>query len=214
MKNILFIALLGLLLFPACQNNQHREEATEEEAADLVEETEVDELPNYSDLDMDEAMEAFIDGDKAAAAQYIQAAANDLKEEGEGLTGNHKALLEMAIGNLNNLAEKVKKGEIKDEKELNKVFANAEMNVAHVYLAFTDVYTVESPEKAKDALERAIAKMEKAATKLEGRAKTEAEDMIREGKAFLKKEDKKANDWGNATGRQINKMTGWLEMHS
>lgn len=210
----MYIALLGLLLFPACQNNQSEEASAEEVQATLVEETEIDEVPNISDLELDEAIAAFLDGDNTAASAYIEQAVTDIEEEGEELTGNHKTLLEMAVGNLNTLADKVKQGEVKDEAELNKVFANAEMNVAHAYLTFTDVYALESPENARGALEKAIARMESASARLEGRAKTEAEDMIREGKAFLKKEDTKANDWGNATGHQINKMTGWLQQHS
>ena len=211
MKNSLLLALLGLFILSACQNNEKDEAEKDDDTVTLVEETEVDELPNYSDLDMDEAIEAFSDGDNTTAANYIRAAVLNIKEEGKVLSGNEKVLLDKSIANLNSLAEKVEKGEVTDIKVLDKVFANAEMNVAHAYLAFTSVYAIETPEKAKTTLQNAITRMENATAKLKGEAKMEADKLIAESKILLKKEEMKAKNWNAATRQQINALSAWLE---
>lgn len=215
-KHGFLLGLVGLVFFfTSCKNN-NSSKTTEHNNPDLslIEESEIDELANDSDLDFDDAFVAYGDGDYASAADYIDAAIEDLKEESSDMTTSAKEKVEKSISALKHLSEQVREGKVLDMETLEDVFAQAEMTVAHDYLIFSELYVLEQPEKSKSALKKAIEKIENATGKLEGKAKTEANKLLAETKMLLKKGDAKTDEIGNATGRQVIKVESWIKEHN
>ncbi|GJM35298.1 MAG: hypothetical protein DHS20C18_42990 [Saprospiraceae bacterium] len=208
MKNLLLF-VFATFVFTACNNEKKPATETVEEPELIVEE--VEEMPNESDLDIDEALSTFDAGSYGVASNYIKRAIEDLQEESIYLPVETKANLEKSVKDLQALANKVKAGEIKDRKTLEDHLVHAEMLVANNYLVFTQVYGAKDPARAESSLRKAIDKMETAAQWLEGASKKEAEQMIAESKTVLEKSDRKANEIGNTAGKQVEKITKWLE---
>ncbi|MCB0578539.1 MAG: hypothetical protein KDD10_04425 [Phaeodactylibacter sp.] len=73
MKKILFIASL-MLVFTACKNEKNKEAIADEEEPEMVEEDEIDVIPNAADLDFDAALDAYRKKDYETASHYITSA--------------------------------------------------------------------------------------------------------------------------------------------
>ena len=78
MKKILFIAGL-LVFFTACKNEKNTAPETEGDEPEMIEEDEVDVVPNLTDIDFDAALDAFRKKEYEAASRYITIAVEDLK---------------------------------------------------------------------------------------------------------------------------------------
>ena len=213
MKKILFIASLMLVL-AACKNEKNKEAITEEEEPEMVEEDEVDVVPNSTDLDFDAAMAAYRKKDFEKASHYITTAIDDLKKDGAAVDAKSRKELETTIASLQSLAEKVKAGEVTGEEELEGLFAHVDMMTSHDYLLLTQVYAVDAPEKMQSAFRKAGERMERATQKLDGEAKTEGEKILGAIKTDLGKTDIKANEIGNAAGKRVEEMAGWIKAHA
>ncbi|MCB0565950.1 MAG: hypothetical protein KDD01_16385 [Phaeodactylibacter sp.] len=214
MKKILFIAGL-LVFFTACKNEKNTAPETEGDEPEMIEEDEVDVVPNLTDIDFDAALDAFRKKEYEAASRYITIAVEDLKKEGATTTdAKLNKQLKAATDNLQALAEKVKRGKVASEEELQELFAHVDMMMAHDYLLLTQVYVVETPEKVKGAFQEAASRMEKATQKLKGEAKAESAKILGAIKTDLGKSDIKANEIGNAAGKRAEEMAGWIKMHA
>lgn len=213
MKKILFIASL-MLVFAACKNEKNKEAITEEEEPEMVEEDEVDVVPNSTDLDFDAAMDAYRKKDYEKASHYITTAIDDLKKDGAAVDAKSKKALDNTIAILQSLAEKVKTGKVAGEEELEALFAHVDMMTSHDYLLLTQVYAVNAPEKVEGAFRKAGDRMERATQKLDGEAKAEGNKILGAIKTDLGKTDIKANEIGNAAGKRVEEMAGWIKAHA
>ncbi|MCB0597878.1 MAG: hypothetical protein H6557_35830 [Lewinellaceae bacterium] len=213
MKKILFIASL-MLVFAACKNEKNKEAITEEEEPEMVEEDEVDVVPNSTDLDFDAAMDAYRKKDYEKASHYITTAIDDLKKDGAAVDAKSQKALDNTIAILQSLAEKVKTGKVAGEEELEALFAHVDMMTSHDYLLLTQVYAVNAPEKVEGAFRKAGDRMERATQKLDGEAKAEGNKILGAIKTDLGKTDIKANEIGNAAGKRVEEMAGWIKAHA
>ena len=210
MKNILFAGTFIILLLNACKSETKEtpkdEPITSSETAEVIE---VDPFPNYTNLDLDEAFVSFSEGDNDLAASYIRTAISDLRQTEYPPAGEGSALMDKIVSDLEKLAEEVESGQVKDRKTLENIFAEVDMNGAMVYMILAQENGKDHPEHAKSALRNAVTRMEKASSRLEGEAKTDLDHILNATRDFLKKEDIKANDWGNTTGHRIMEITNW-----
>lgn len=58
-------------------------------------------------------------------------------------------------------------------------------------------------------MEKAADKIESAVSRLEGDAHRDAKKILDATRAFLQREDIKADEWGNAAGKRIVEITHW-----
>lgn len=203
-----------MLVFAACKNEKNKEAITEEEEPEMVEEDEVDVVPNSTDLDFDAAMDAYRKKDYEKASHYITTAIDDLKKDGAAVDAKSKKALDNTIAILQSLAEKVKTGKVAGEEELEALFAHVDMMTSHDYLLLTQVYAVNAPEKVEGAFRKAGDRMERATQKLDGEAKAEGNKILGAIKTDLGKTDIKANEIGNAAGKRVEEMAGWIKAHA
>jgi hypothetical protein len=203
-----------MLVLAACKNEKNTAAQAEEEGPEMVEEDEIDVVPNSTDLDFDAAMAAYRKKDFETASRYITTAIDDLKRDGAAVNAKSKKELETTIASLQSLAEKVKAGEVTGEEELEALFAHVDMMTSHDYLLLTQVYAVDAPEKMQSAFRKAGERMERATQKLDGEAKAEGEKILGAIKTDLGKTDIKANEIGNAAGKRVEEMAGWMKMQA
>ena len=67
------------MFFTACKNEKNTAPETEGDEPEMIEEDEVDVVPNLTDIDFDAALDAFRKKEYEAASRYITIAVEDLK---------------------------------------------------------------------------------------------------------------------------------------
>lgn len=208
-KLILFAGLL--IFFAACKNEKKMTpNLDDDDTPEMVEETEVDQEANSTNLDFNAAIAAFRQKDYATASKYIASAEIDVKKETTSTDAKSKKQLEQTLASMQSLAERVKSGKVSSEVELEEVFAYVDMMTSHHYLVLTEIYALDAPDKAKNSYQKAAEKMESAAKKLEGGAKEDCSSIAGTIKADLDAGEKLNSRIGEAAGEKVNKMQKWL----
>ena len=103
----MLIAVLGmLLLLTACSKKEQQTTGDPETSAIVnAEVVTVDPFPNYSNLDLNEALIAFSNGDNDLSASYIRTAIADLSQTDFSPSDRSAVLWEKARTDLEKLAE-------------------------------------------------------------------------------------------------------------
>ncbi|MBI1225965.1 MAG: hypothetical protein GC192_12085 [Bacteroidetes bacterium] len=213
MKKLIFFAGL-LLVFTACNNEKNETTDTDDDDAGIVEETQVEENPNQTDLDFNVALDAFRKKDFATAAKYIETAITDLKTEDTTTDAKGKAQLAATVENLNELAAKVNSGQVKDEAELRELYAQVDMMTSHHFFVLTEEYAVNAPERSEGTLKKAGERLERAEKKLDGEAKDECRSLSADLKSFQNRADKETLKIGDVAGAQAGKVFNWIKKHA
>lgn len=146
-KLILGIFFLTTVLFTSCKDTS--KEKTEE---NMVEESTVNTVAHSSDKHFAEAIKELEAKNYMKASNYIKEGVDAIKKEGKQEAGLYKVNLDKAIQELNQIAKDLDENKMVAVTTLKEVIANAEINVAHDYLATSEVYTLESPEAKMNSL--------------------------------------------------------------
>lgn len=177
---ILFIALA----FVGCKENEAKKEANMDT---VVEETVVSPLPRASDTYFELAINAYQNNDKPEALKQLDAGIDALEKESKSVTGLDRENFDVAKEQLRSVASKLDDNFDISIEGLKEAIANAEIYVAHNYLATDDVYVLTPIDKVQErklhrVLDRNINNLEVGTKKLEGDAKREGEKLEAEGK--------------------------------
>ncbi|AWG20110.1 hypothetical protein FFWV33_00535 [Flavobacterium faecale] len=149
-KRILAGAILvSSLCLNSCQKRHHDKEA-ENVVEKIEEESVINDIPNPSDAHFSEAIKQLEAKNYKEVAQNIQLGIQAIKQESKGDGGLYKVNLDNAIAALEQISTDFNSNKIISESTLKEVVANAEINVAHDYLATSDVYTIVQPEVKKN----------------------------------------------------------------
>lgn len=210
MKKIIFIAGL-LLIVAACKNGQNKEAKIDENAPAAMSE---EAMPAETDAEFTVAMDAFRKKDYTAASMYITTAINDLMKEDAPTDVTANDEFNATIANLQSMADEVKSGQVKNEAELQELFANADMMISHEYLLLTKAYAQNASEKTQSTFQKAGDRMERGLQKLQGESKVEATTIRDKIRADLARGDMKVDAIGNAAGQHVLKLTEWLKKHA
>ena len=166
---------------------------TKNEKVDVIEDQELTELPNKSDIAFDKAMTALDKKDYKIAGEHLATGVKDLKEEAKtkGATSKFKANLDTSIKHLFDISKQLRKGEKTDADGLRNMIANAEINVAHDYLVTDDMYVLTAPDKVNESkLHKALGvnlkNLETGTSELKGEAKKAGEKLEAEGEKLKK----------------------------
>lgn len=139
----ILLLLLSVFLFLSCGNSNSDGE--------IIESTEVDEIPNLSDIHFEEALTAFKGNDIKNAARHIRDGIAALQKEATDTTRSvNQAALKKSVEQLNQLASDIQADKVRDTDRLREAFANAALTISHDYLVFDDIYFLEKPEKVDD----------------------------------------------------------------
>ena len=183
MKTIkLLPALLIALSLIGCKEKQPDAVADE-----VIEETVVGAIPRASDTYFEQAINAYENADKAEAKKKIDAGIEALDKESKDVSGLNKANLDMSKDQLRNIASKLDENFDISVEGLKEAIANAEINIAHNYLATDDRYVLTPKEKLREnylhnALDYNLKNLEAGTSKLTGEARIEGEKLDAEGK--------------------------------
>ncbi len=205
MKTIkLLPVFLIAISFVGCKENQAKKEAITE---DVIEETTVGVVPRESDMHFQQALSAYENNNKPEAVKEINAGIDALDKEAKDVSGLYKMNMEAARDQLRNIAGKLDDNFDISIEGYREAVANAEINVAHNYLATDDVYMLTPKEKVKEnylhrALDRDLINLEAGTKKLEGDAKKEGQKLDVEG-IKLKKD---FEDWARRADEHAKKV--------
>ncbi|MEZ4953739.1 MAG: hypothetical protein R2825_09195 [Saprospiraceae bacterium] len=210
MKKLILLAGL-LIYFVACKNEKKLDpNMDDDDTTEMVEETEIDQEANSTDLDFEAAIAAFRQKDYATAAKYIASAEIDVKKETTATDAKSKKQLEETLATLQSLADRVKSGKVISEVELEEIFAYVDMMTSHHYLVLTEVYALDAPDKAKNSYQKAAEKMDNAAKKLDGKAKEDCSSIASAIKADLGKGEQINDHIGEVAGEKVHRLHNWL----
>ncbi|MEO5788975.1 MAG: hypothetical protein ACOH2D_07270 [Gelidibacter sp.] len=183
MKTIkLLPALLIALSLIGCKEKQP-DVVTDE----VIEETVVKAIPRASDTYFEQAINAYENADKVEAKKKIDAGIEALDKESKDVSGLNKANLDMSKDQLRNIASKLDGNFDISVEGLKEAIANAEINIAHNYLATDDVYVLTPKARLREnylqnALDYNLKSLEAGTSKLTGEARIEGEKLGAEGK--------------------------------
>ena len=177
-------AILIILSLVGCKQNQTKNDAMIDE---VVDETEVGMVPRASDTYFGQAINAYENGNKAEARKSIDEGIAAMEKEGKELTGLYRTNLDTAKAQLRSIAGKLDDNFDISVEGLKEAIANAEINIAHNYLATEDVYVLTPKDKVKEnklqkALDYNLKSLQTGTSKLTGDAKKEGEKLEAEGK--------------------------------
>lgn len=185
MKTIkLLPALLLTLSLVGCKENQAKNDAV---GATVIEETTVDGIERASDTHFEKALKAYENGDKSEAVKELNEGIDALEKESKDIAALNKVNLDASKNQLRNIAGKLDDNFDISVEGFKEAVANAEINVAHNYLATDDVYVLMPKVKVEEnnlhnALDQNLKSLEAGTSKLEGDAKKEGEKLYAEGK--------------------------------
>ncbi|GGG49067.1 hypothetical protein [Bizionia arctica] len=212
MKNTNLITVVVIaILFVSCKENEAKKEALINEA---IEETTVDVVPRKSDTYFSDALASIKADDKQVASKQIIQGVDALLEEGKDVSGLYKLNLDMAIDQLRDIAGKLEDNFDVSEQGFKEAVANAEINIAHNYLATDDVFVLTPKENVKDSRFHQVFNMnlknlEAGTSKLKDDAKKEGEKLTIEGEK-LKKE---YEDWKKRAEEHVKKTESHFKEH-
>lgn len=144
---VLIFVLIAMVLV-SCKENEAKKEALINEA---IEETTVNEVPKESDKYFSKALASLKAKDRQVASKEIRQGVDALLKEGKDVSGLYKVNLERAIAQLKAIAQTLKDNNDVSEEIFREAVANAEINIAHQYLATSAVYVLTPKEKVRDA---------------------------------------------------------------
>jgi hypothetical protein len=190
MKNINIVSILLMAtLFVGCKNDETKNNAL---GKAVVEETTVNPISRESDTYFSKALASIKEENRPMASKQIIKGVDALLKEGKDVIGQNKENLDMAIGQLRNIAGKLNDNFDVSEQGFKEAVANAEINIAHNYLATDDVFMLTPKDNLEETklhrvFEVNLKKLEVNNSKLKGKAKTEGQKLTVEGNK-LKKE--------------------------
>lgn len=201
MKTIKLLSILFIsLAFVGCKENEAKKEANMDT---VIEETVVSPLPRSSDNSFEQAIKAYENNDKPEALKQLNAGIDALEKESKNVSGLYGENLDLAKDQLRSIASKLDDNFDISIEGFKEAIANAEINVAHNYLATDDVYVLTPKDKVQErklhtSLDRNITNLEIGTKKLEGDAKKEGQKLETEGKKLKYEFDawkKRADDY-------------------
>lgn len=201
------IFLLGVLAFSACRNPKK---------PDYIEKVNLEEIPNRSDINFEEALLAFKEGETQSAIAHIEQSITELETEiadGEySITVKEKA--ERAITNLQQLVADIQADKVRDTDRIRETFANAALVIAHDYLLTDDLLVLQKPTKAQSTrLNRKFDKASKAMEilrKEQSTAAKKAKERLLEEAARLKQSRKELEE---KMVVHLNKVQEYIQTH-
>ena len=212
MKTIkLLPALLITLSLVGCKENEAKNDAV---GATVIEETTVDVVERSSDTHFEQALNAYENGNKPEAIKQLNEGIDALEKESKDVAGLYKTNIDASKDQLRNIAGKLDDNFDISIEGFKEAVANAEINVAHNYLATEDVYVLMPKENLKEnnlnkALDQNLKSLEAGTSKLEGDAKKEGEKLSAEGRKL--KEDFEA--WKKRAEDHENRVEAHFKKH-
>ncbi len=167
---------------------------------------------NEPDKSMDAAHESFLKKDAKASSEHIAEASTYVKKQSEDMAEDSKADVKKAGENLDKLGDGVKKGSVKSDDEMKKVFAETDRALANGWHK-----TAEESRKAgkdsTDALKKAGQGLEGAAKwsgkKIDEGTQVSIEAVRKTGEGFAhgsKEGAKNIEKWSKSLGEGIKKL--------
>lgn len=158
----------------------------------ITQEEAIDEVPNVSDDDFDNAIKAYQANNKTEAAKDIRDGILALKTEGKDVVSPNREHLDNAIAQLESIAEKLDEDYYISMEGLKEAIVNAEMNITHEYLSSTDdVYVLVKPEniasaKTKRNFSAMISDLKDEEQMVKQDAKKDRDNLLKEGESLEK----------------------------
>ena len=167
-----------------CKQDQVKSDDMSDE---VIEETAIGAVPRASDAYFEQAINAYENGDKVEAKNKIVAGIDALDKESKLVSGLNKSNLDVSKEQLRSIVSKLDDNYDISVDGLKENIANAEINIAHNYLATDAIYVLTPKEKVKEnnlnkALDYNLKSLEAGTSKLTGDAKKEGEKLGAEGK--------------------------------
>ncbi|MEO5788978.1 MAG: hypothetical protein ACOH2D_07285 [Gelidibacter sp.] len=181
MKTIKLLSILFIALaFVGCKEKEANMDT-------VIEETVVSPLPRTSDMYFEQAIKAYENKNKPEALKQLDAGIAALEKESKNVTGLDGESFELAKDQLRSIGGKLDDNFDISIEGLKEAIANAEIYVAHNYLASDDVYVLTPKNRAEERklhriLDHNIRSLEVGSKKLEGDARREGENLEKEGK--------------------------------
>ena len=161
---IILLSLFAASLIVGCKDKT-TSKMDKKSVPEVVEESEITEVPDASDIYFDAALEYFKEGNNLKCSEEILKGTKSAREEVKEQDGKLSDGMESRLAALDDLAGKVKMGKVKNVEELLSKFYNLEMYDAHDYFELSEVYLLqEPPRKTASALKNASRRI-KAANK-------------------------------------------------
>lgn len=219
MKKITLVAaLLTLSLGFGCQDRHGKQQAKAAGNANALEVFSADdvwEVPVASDIDFEQAIDAYQAGDYQYAAKHIEQGITALKNETKDNTGTLRNDTQAMIKELHTLADRLRKGEVKSAGELQKDFTRAGLLVSHSYLILSNYYLVDnSVNEASLRMSAALTSLENAVKHGDDRLKAEAKPLIEESRQLIHTEEQKGRLDLASLKKQSEKLIDFLEVHA
>ncbi|HLV39828.1 hypothetical protein [Xanthomarina sp.] len=184
MKNTIYFAIvIFTILLAGCKDRVEKKEPLTET---VIEESTVNQVPRESDSYFRDALASINEENREVASEQIINGINALLIEGKNVSGESKLSLDMAIDQLRNIAGKLADNFDVSEEGFKEAVANAEINIAHEYLATNDVYVLTPKDKVTElrlhkVFDHNLKNLEAGTSKLDGNAKKEGEKLKAEG---------------------------------
>ncbi|MCW2118744.1 hypothetical protein [Flavobacterium sp. 7A] len=182
-KTIIFsFILLSTLFLASCKQRDHSQQNEK-----IIEESSINDIPNASDTHFAQAIQELEAKKIKEANEHLTKGIEAIKKEGKNDGGLYKVNLDNSIAALEQIKADLNQNKIVSVSTLKEVIANAEINVAHDYLASSDVYTIVNPEVRTNnsmlkRMENNLSILkDKEKGKIKGELKQEREKLISEG---------------------------------
>lgn len=190
-------AFIAIVVLFSCQE---RERVSQEslfgkdvakQKGDVFEDSRV-KTANPSVMHFNEAITSFEKGELEVTSTHIKAGADALANEGKFLKGEDRKHLEDAIRQLEQLSEKVKKGETTSIDDLMQAFGAAQVAVVQEYIVDFDEFLVRIPEPSSyyPHLKAAIKAVASAEPYLSASLKAEAQLLVKNSEELLNNMDR------------------------
>ena len=219
MKNSIFIFLTSLILFacnnekPTSQDDLFGEEVAKEKGT-VFENSRVKDY-NQSSIHFNKAITAFENGKMDEVVRQLNDGTNALVTEGQFLKGEPRIRLVNAVENLETIAALIKRGELKDISEVQRVIGAAQLTVAQEYVVDLNDYPVNVPlpDSYYPHFKAALKAVQSAEPHLKGEAKEAAKKLVKESESLFEKMDagEKINE--EVIKSQREKLNAFLKIH-
>lgn len=208
-KNLIILLVVATLILGCKKESKVKEPA---KVGTVGEET-VQVEPNMSDIHFENALHAYEANNKQEAAMQISKGLMALERESKNISGTHKANLQGAREQLENIAGKLEDDDAISIDGFKEAIANAEINVSHSYLIANEVFVLEKPEdvataKSKSRFNTVLSNLKKDEGKFDKDAKKDGEALLTEGKkldAEVEEWAKKAEDYTKRVNEHFKK---------
>jgi hypothetical protein len=149
-------AILGTTILIACNSNTDKAPMVNDATTDIQNE-DVLELPNPSDIAFEKALEYYVLNKFDSTSLKIDESIALLKEEGKDLRGEQRTQLDKSIVSLEKASKLLISNPGKELKpQLEEVINQAEVELAHNYFYLSEEYLIEQPDKSAVYLKRGM----------------------------------------------------------